>query len=196
MSVVDQEHWDRRFSQVEAVPRVVSVLTDNEYLLPAQGVALDLACGLGGNALWLAERGLSVEAWDCSTVALEKLNLAAEQQGLSITTRHADLEETALPCASFDLIVVSGFLSRSLCPAIAGALRPGGLLAYQTYTQFKPAEGLHGPRNPDYLLAPGELLQLFSGLSPCVYREEQGYGDLNRGLRNQAYLLACREDSP
>jgi len=192
MSTADQEHWDKRFSQVTAVPRVVGVLTDNEHLLPVQGVALDLACGLGGNALWLAERGLSVEAWDCSEVALAKLNLAVVKEGLSITTRHVDLENTALPQASFDLIVVSGFLSRSLCPAIAEALRPGGLLAYQTYTQFKPAEGLHSPRNRDYLLAPGELLQLFSDLKPCVYREEQGYGDLKQGLRNQAYLLACQ----
>jgi len=135
---------------------------------------------------------LAVEAWDCSSVALEKLETAATEQGLNITTRHADLEETTLPRAVFDLIVVSGFLSRALCPAIVAALRPGGLLAYQTYTQLKSVEGLHGPSNPDYLLAPGELLQLFSDLSPCVYREEQGYGDLELGLRNQAYLLACR----
>lgn len=192
MSVVDQEHWDRRFSQATAVPRVVSVLTDNEHLLPRQGVALDLACGLGGNALWLAERGLSVEAWDCSSVALEKLETAAKEKRLNITTRHADLEETPLPQAAFDLIVVSGFLSRSLCQDIVEALRPGGLLAYQTYTQFKPVEGLHGPGNPDYLLAQGELLQLFSDLNPCVYREEQGHGELEKGLRNQAYLLASR----
>jgi len=192
MSAIDQEHWDHRFSQATATPRPAKVLTDNEHLLPAQGLALDLACGLGGNVLWLAERGLSVEAWDCSSVALEKLDAAAKGKGLNIMTRHADLEETPLPQAAFDLIVVSGFLSRSLCPAIAEALRPGGLLAYQTYTQFKPAEGLQGPRNPDYLLAPGELLQLFGDLSPCVYREERGYGDLELGLRNQAYLLACR----
>jgi len=192
MSAADQEHWDRRFSQAEAVPRVVSVLTDNEHLLPVRGLALDLACGLGGNALWLAERGLSVEAWDCSSVALDKLEIAAKEQGLSIKACHADLEENPLPRAAFDFIVVSGFLSRALCPAIVDALRPGGLLAYQTYTRFKSVEGLQGPRNPDYLLAPGELLQIFSDLSPCVYREEQGYGDLELGLRNQAYLLACR----
>jgi len=194
MSAADQEHWDHRFSQITAVPRVVNVLTDNEHLLPKQGAALDLACGLGGNALWLAERGVSVEAWDCSSLALAKLRNAAKDKGLDITTRHTDLEETPLPRAAFDLIVVSGFLSRSLCPTIVEALRPGGLLAYQTYTQFKPAEGLHSPRNKDYLLAPGELLNLFDGLKPCVYREEGGYGDLQQGLRNQAYLLACLGD--
>ena len=192
MSAADQEHWDRRFSKAEATPRVVSVLTDNTHLLPTEGVALDLACGLGGNALWLAKRGLSVEAWDCSSVALERLDVTAMEQGLNITTRCVDLEETPLPNAAFDLIVVSGFLSRSLCSAIVKALCPGGLLAYQTYTQFKPAEGLHSPGNRDYLLAPGELLQLFSDLNPCIYREEQGHGDLEQGLRNQAYLLACR----
>lgn len=191
MSTADQQYWDSRFSQAAAIPRVVSVLTDNEHLLPVQGAALDLACGLGGNALWLAERGLTVQAWDCSAVALGKLDAVATKQNLTITTHHADLDETPLPRAVFDLIVVSGFLSRALCPAIVEALRPGGLLAYQTYTRFKPVEGLPGPNNPDYLLAPGELLQLFNQLSPCVYREERGYGDLELGLRNQAYLLAC-----
>jgi len=194
MSLTDQECWDRRYSGTNMPPHPARVLTDNHYLLPTRGQAVDLACGLGGNALWLAERGLSVEAWDCSPVALEKLEQIATEKNLSITTRVVNLDDTPLPQAAFDLIVVSGFLSRSLCPAIANALRPGGLLAYQTFTQAKPATDLGGPNNPRFLLAPGELLKLFSNLTPCVYREECGYGDLQEGLRNQAYLLACREE--
>jgi len=190
MSLADQQHWDRRYSNVNSSPQPAQVLTDNHNLLPTHGQALDLACGLGGNALWLAKRGLSVEAWDCSPVALEKLQRTASEQNLSISTHVVDLDDKLLPVAAFDLIVVSGFLSRVLCPAIAAALRPGGLLAYQTYTQAQPATNLKGPSNPKFLLAPGELLELFSNLSPCVYREESNYGDLQRGLRNQAYLLA------
>lgn len=194
MSLADQEHWNERFRQTDKTPVPARVLTDNQHLLSVTGKALDLACGLGGNALWLAEKGLCVEAWDCSTVALGRLAQRAAEKKLPVTTRQVDLDEDVLPETAFDLIVVSGFLSRPLCSAIAKALRPGGLLAYQTFTQAKPLANLHGPRNANYLLAPGELLRLFHGLSPCVYREENGYGDLQQGLRNQAYLLACRTE--
>lgn len=190
MSRNDTEHWNRRYENPTSIPSPAAVLTDNQHLLPTSGSALDLACGLGGNALWLAARGLTVNAWDCSSVALDKLQQNASMQSLDITTRVIDLNEEALPLEAFDLIVISGFLSRALCPSISAALRPGGLLAYQTFTQAKATAHLGGPSNPDYLLAEGELLSLFSGLTPCVYREEMDLGDLQQGLRNQAYLLA------
>ncbi len=192
MSLADQLRWDSRYKQATQAPAPAAVLTDNLHLLPTSGKALDLACGLGGNALWLAERGLTVEAWDCSAVALEKLQQMAGQRSLEITTRVADLDDTLPEAASFDLIVVSSFLNRTLCPAIANALRPGGILAYQTFTQAQAVSGLGGPSNPAFLLAPGELLCLFADLAPCVYREERDCGDLQQGLRNQAYLLATR----
>jgi len=192
MSFADQAHWDQRYTIINTSPHPARVLTDNQHLLPNRGQALDLACGLGGNALWLAERGLSVEAWDCSAVALDKLQKSATQRNLNITTRTVDLDEELLPQAAFDLIVVSGFLSRTLCPSISAALKPGGLLAYQTYTRERVDTFPAGPKNPDYLLAPGELLKLFPTLAPCVYREEGDLGDQQQGLRNYAYLLASQ----
>jgi len=190
MSFADQAHWDQRYTTINTAPHPARVLIDNQHLLPDSGQVLDLACGLGGNALWLAERGLSVDAWDCSSVALDKLQRSVSQRGLNIATRVVDFDEEPLPEAAFDLIVVSGFLSRKFCPDICRALRQGGLLAYQTYTQEKVDTAPSGPRNPNYLLAPGELLKLFPTLAPCVYREERDLGDLQQGLRNYAYLLA------
>ena len=69
---------------------------------------------------------------------------------------------------SFDAIVVARFLERALCPAIAAALRPGGVLFYQTFTA--------GLANPDYLLGPNELLALFPTLAVCSYREPSPVG--------------------
>ena len=59
-----QQKWDSIYHQAEGEPSIAEVLQHNHYLLPTEGVALDLACGRGGNALLMAERGLSVKAWD------------------------------------------------------------------------------------------------------------------------------------
>ena len=89
---------------------------------------------------------------------------------------------------SVDVLVVSFFLERELCPALFAAIKPGGLLFYQTYCQQKVTE--QGPTNPDYLLADNELLQLFPQMKVRVYREDALLGKHNAGLRNQALLVA------
>ncbi len=162
--------WDARYrdSHLNA-SSIAEVLRQNPQHLPTQGVALDLATGLGGNALFLAARGLVVHAWDISPVAIEKLNARAQQKGLVLHTQCRDCVAAPPPPSSYDVIVVSRFLERELCPAISDALKPGGLLFYQTYTQKKA--GSRGPGNPHFLLAEGELLQLFSELQPLSYHE-------------------------
>ncbi|MFU8833506.1 MAG: SAM-dependent methyltransferase, partial [Wenzhouxiangella sp.] len=67
----------------------------------------------------------------------------------------------------------------------------GGLLFYETFTREKVDDA--GPSNPDFLLAPNELLHLFSPLRLLAYREEGVVGDAGRGLRNVAYLVGRRE---
>jgi 2-polyprenyl-3-methyl-5-hydroxy-6-metoxy-1,4-benzoquinol methylase len=148
---------------------VADVLKVNQQLLPSSAKVLDIACGLGANALFLAARGLEVHAWDISAVASDKLNLTAQQQGLKLHTQCRDVVTQPPRPESFDLIVVCRFLERELCPAIAAALKPGGLLFYQTYT--RDSNRAEGPRNPQFLLAQGELLELFSGLEVELYQE-------------------------
>ncbi len=179
--------WDARYR--EAGSAVASeVLAENRHLLPAAGEALDLACGLGGNALLLARHGLRTTAWDLSPVAIERL--ASEAEGLPLRAEVRDVLAMPPAAARFDVIVVSRFLERDLCPALVAALRPGGLLFYQTFTRDKAVAG--GPSNPDFLLAENELLRLFGGLCLRVYREEGRLGDVTRGLRNEALLVAQR----
>jgi SAM-dependent methyltransferase len=185
-----QAKWDRiyRAAPPEAVPEPARVLAENLHLLPREGRALDLASGLGGNALALARRGLETYAHDISGEALVRLDALAARLGLAIATQVRDAGSRPPEAASFDVIVVSRFLDRSLAGALAAALRPDGLLFYQTYTAEKATAG--GPSNPAFLLRPNELLELFRGLRIVAYREEGRIGDTGQGFRDEALLVA------
>ena len=184
-----QAKWDNRYqATVSNNCEPAQVLSDYGHLLPAQGDALDLACGLGGNTLFLAKAGLRTKAWDISPVAIGRLEQMVRQQGLTVEALVRDVVARPPEPDSFDVIVVSYFLERDLMPAICAALRPGGLLFYQTFTRDKVTD--RGPKNPDYLLAENELLRLCQGMRIRVYREEGCLGDVATGLRNEALLVA------
>ncbi|QIT55487.1 class I SAM-dependent methyltransferase [Aquisalimonas sp. 2447] len=186
--------WDRRYQGVTPRDRrAAEVLVENTHLLPHQGEALDLAAGVAANAFVLARLGMAAEAWDQSATATQIVAAHARETGLGVVARNRDVVAQPPAARSFDVIVVSAFLNRDLCGAIADALRPGGLLFYQTYCQTRVTQS--GPSNPDFLLADGELLQLFAGLAPVVYREEQCLGDPFRGFRDRAMLVARQPES-
>lgn len=182
-----QAKWDSIYAANEQTVGVSELLSDNRHLLPANGRALDLACGLGGNALFLAEQGLKVDAWDISQLALSRLQAKAEQRQLPIAARQIFIGPFSLPKDYYDVIVISRFLDRSLCNAIMAALKTEGLLFYQTFTRNKLDQ--HGPGNPDYLLDCNELLQLFSPLTLVFYQEFARIGDLRHGNRNEACYI-------
>lgn len=181
--------WDSRHADPDKQPEAAQVLRQNLHLLPRQGRALDLACGLGGNALLLAEQGLQVTAWDISPVAIERLTGVAQNKGLAnLSAEVRDIEERPPSPGSFDLIVVSYYLERRLTQNLIDALKPGGLLFYQTFTRV--AVSSEGPSNPDFRLGDNELLQLFSPLQLRFYREENRLGDQSLGDRDIAMLVA------
>lgn len=189
MSEDIREKWDSKYREAGAEQGVaVEVLTENLHLLPRQGKALELACGLGANALLLSAHGLETHAWDLSAVAIERLKVIAGGRGLRLQGEARDVMQNPPPPDSFDVIVVSYFLDRALIPHIQKALRPDGLLFYQTFTRTRVSDA--GPQNPDFRLADNELLQLFSAMRILVYREEGRVGDLQRGLRDEAYIVA------
>jgi len=180
--------WNHIYSQPDqASYKAVEVLTENDFLLPTTGIALDLASGLGANAIFLAEHGLAVTAWDISLVAIEKLTTYAARQGLNINACQQKIVANSFTECSFDVIVVSRFLDRTLSDAIIGALKPDGLLFYQTFTREKISQ--KPPNNPDYLLDCSELLELFSPLRVIFYRENALIGEQQRGLRNEAQFV-------
>ena len=188
----DQEKWDQRYThstpQTDFTPALV--LSQNVHLLPKTGVALDLACGTGANALLLARHGLSTQAWDFSEVALEVLTTQAHRSNLHITTEVRDVAQHPPDAESFDVMVVSRFLDRSIIERQIHALRPNGLIYYQTF--IKEKDPSVGPSNAQFLLAENELLSLFSGLRIIVYREEARVVNLEAGFRNEAMIIAQR----
>ncbi|WP_347988277.1 methyltransferase domain-containing protein [Methylomonas sp. AM2-LC] len=184
-----QAKWDKHYAkQTQYNDNGVSVvLTDHQFLLPRQGKALDLACGTGGNALFLAETGLAVDAWDISAIALNILQSEAQNRLLNINTRQCLITSEILCSERYDVIVISRFLDRALCNAIMAALNVDGLLFYQTFNCSKLDE--KGPNNPDYLLASNELLRLFAPLTLIFYQEYARTGNLQCGNRNMAYFI-------
>lgn len=180
--------WDAIYSaRSEDSETAATVLANQLFLLPKTGVALDLACGLAGNAFLLAESGLDTHAWDISAVAIEKVKRQAQKKGLKITARQVDIQATLLPENSFEVIVISRFLDRSLSHGIMAALKPNGLLFYQTYTRQKITDS--PPHNPDFLLAENELLRLFAPLKMLFYQEYGRVGKIEYGERNEALYI-------
>ncbi len=157
-------------------------LTGNRRFLPADGDSLDLACGSGRHAIWLAEQGFRTLAVDRDAAAIGTLSEEAARRGLSIRTAVIDLENGRpfLAPDSFDLIVVVHYLHRPLVPSIVKALRRGGVLVYETFTRAQAARGK--PTNPAFLLEPGELPKLVQPLEVLASREGDFEGRMVAGI--------------
>jgi len=185
-----QHKWNNIYQQQDiSSAQASNVLNLYSHLLPQQGKALDLACGLGGNAFLLAKQGLDVDAWDISNHVIEEINKNIPK-GTSINALAIDISQATLPANHYDIITVSRFLDRQLIPQLIRALKPKGLIFYQTFTLEKAQAS--GPTNPEFLLQKGELLSLFSSLNLIAYHEEGCLGNISKGIRNEALLVAQR----
>jgi tellurite methyltransferase len=198
MAEADRERWNRRYTErYEARDyafRPTSWLPEIEtWLRPPRpdARALDLACGGGRNAIWLAERGWTVDAWDLSDVGLAILARELDQRAaratpLEIYPQQVDLDAATLPTATYDLVLNLLFLDRRLWPSLVTALRPGGLLAFETFVDLPAPAGRRSDVGPEHLLQPGELRAAFEalGLETVEYAED--------GPRGTARLLARR----
>jgi 2-polyprenyl-3-methyl-5-hydroxy-6-metoxy-1,4-benzoquinol methylase len=187
-----KEKWNERYSAAQDELHAAQVLRENLHLLPERGRALDLACGLGANAILLAKQGLQVDAWDIADVAVASLQETALKQQLSIQAEVRDVEAYPPDPGTFDVIVVSYFLARGIIPALIQALAPGGLIYYQTFTRQRVSD--RGPQQTKFRLAEQELLQLFSGLQVVFYREEGRIGDVQKGCRDEAMYIGRKPD--
>jgi len=136
--------------------------------IPVGGRVLDVACGGGRHARYLAGLGHRVEAVDHDAQALSGL---AGVTG--VHARVADLEGAAWPYADgeFDAVVVTNYLHRPLFASLLAALAPGGALIYETFALGNERYGR--PRNPDFLLQPGELLRVAHGRLEVIAYENR-----------------------
>jgi SAM-dependent methyltransferase len=126
--------------------------------------------GEGRNAIYLAQNGFQVEGVDISAGAVEKALGAARAAGVTIEARVADLEGGyEIKREAYDVIICFNYLQRSLIPQIKGGLKKGGVVVYETFTLAQRQFGR--PRNPDFLLEPGELRRMFEDFECLRYRE-------------------------
>lgn len=140
-----------------------------------------------GSLQLLAKQGLTTQAWDISSIAMQHLQQQADAHALAIKTFTREITPQSFSVNSFDVIVVSRFLDRSICNAIIDSLKIGRLLFYQTYMQLKTDE--LESNNPRFLVAENELLALLSSLKQVYYRENGTLGKVRQGLRNEAQFI-------
>lgn len=154
----DRKRWDERHTASRGLP----IAAPDSFVVSALDAigdaksALDLACGTGRHALFLAERGHRMEAWDVSPIALGILGERAVARGLRVETREVDLMSEPGPDPRFDLVLCVDFLSRPLFRSLHGLLNKGGSAIVTTFTLDFP-----GPHpSPRFRLARGELESL------------------------------------
>lgn len=161
----DRIEWNRKY-RCESFSGQPAAIVAHHAHRATVGRALDVACGNGRNACYLARLGFTVDAVD---IALEGLKrFACRPAGIQRIC--ADLDDFVIPPGRYRLIVNTRFLSRRLFPALQEGLCPGGLLVFESY-RTAPAGKSCGLHRREHLLNPDELRQAFSRLRIIVYRE-------------------------
>jgi len=133
--------------------------------------ALDIACGSGRDAVFLALSGFDVEAWDNLPDALSMAGELARRNGVAIRAAQRDVEsDPAIGTDQFDLVCCFNFLHRPLMSHIAAAIRSGGLVVYETFVEPQ-RETFGKPSRASHVLATGELVRAFADWEILVSRE-------------------------
>lgn len=186
--------WDARWAAGDWIDadRPAAILAEAAKWLGPPGTALDLACGAGRNALFLAERGWSVLGIDLSREGLRRLARRARARDLRVQPVLADVERFGVAPASVDLVVNTHFLLRSAFPLIRDALRPGGLLLFETFSVHE-IEELGGDVRRAYALERGELRRRFADFDVLLCQE--GVFEREEGERGLARLVARKPGS-
>jgi SAM-dependent methyltransferase len=137
------------------------------HLVPARGRVLDVACGHGRHAYWFHQRNHPLTLVDRSQEAIESIAIPAETCEAVV----ADIENGPWPFAGrqFDAVVVTNYLWRPLLPTLLASLAPGGVLIYETFAQGNETVGK--PSRPDFLLRPGELLEVCRSLRVVAFED-------------------------
>jgi tellurite methyltransferase len=182
--------WDERYGlgerakeDLDAAPNPLRVETAGKI---PPGKALDVACGAGRNALWLAEHGWKVTAVDGAPNGIEILRRRASERGLIVDTRIADLEkgEYRIEESSWDLIAMCFYLQTSLFERAKRGVRPGGIVLAIVHI----AEPGHEPT--EHQLRPGELEKYFTGWE--ILHRHEGKPNDQAHKRISAELVARR----
>jgi SAM-dependent methyltransferase len=173
MAEGDRRRWDERYAAQGLPVRAVEppdFLARHADLFPTAGRALDLACGQGLGAVWLARRGLDVWGFDVSAVAIGQAREVARLAGVGERCHFDvfDLDDGLPAGAPVDVILCHKFRDRRLDQAIIERLAPGGLLAIAALSEVGAAPG-------PFRAAPGELPAAFAELNLVAAGEGRGH---------------------
>lgn len=187
----DRTRWDARYRDGDWTDerRPARIVEDARAWLPSEGLALDVACGAGRNALFLAERGLRVLGVDLSQEGLRLMERRARARSLPVQGVLADLARFSLRPGRFDVVVNTHFLLREALPLIRDALAPGGLLVFETY-HVDELDVLGGDIRRAFALERGELRRAFPDLEVLLY--EEGVFEREEGERGLARMVGRR----
>ena len=176
---MDRSDWNARYAAVDLVwGAEPNRFVEQELKGRApEGRALDLACGEGRNAIWLAEQGWHVTAVDLSDVAIERGRKLAEDRGVDVEWLCEDLASWTPPAGAFQLVVIAylqipGDAMRAVLAHVASALAPAGDLMMIGHARQNLAEGVGGPRDPALLWSPEEIDDVLSAHGLTVERCE------------------------
>lgn len=175
---------------VQEQPSQARTAREHEHMRPR---ALDLACGAGRHALYLAAYGFRVTAVDASRVGVRLMLARASERGLELDARVADLErgEFRIEREAYDIICDFYYLQRDLFAAARAGLLRGGLFAAAIHLTDERPEVR--PMNPDFLLRPGELAAEFRGWHILHYHEtDERDRDPGDHTRRTAEIIARR----
>jgi SAM-dependent methyltransferase len=190
----ERDKWDERYRSgaYEERPHPTALLSDWLPRLP-RGAALDVACGAGRNAVFLAANGYAVTAVDISAVGIERGRRRANEQQLAVDWLCGDLDEPgvpALPAVRYDLIVWVRYIQRALMPHLISRLAPGGVLLCEQHLATSAA--VAGPSNPSFRLQPGELRASAAGLQALLDHEGQVIDPDGRSVMLAQLVAAAR----
>jgi tellurite methyltransferase len=191
----ERDKWNARYAAGAYATRdhATRLLVD---WLPrlAKGRALDVACGAGRNARFLAAHGFLTDGVDISEVALTRAAQSSQAQALAVRWIRADLEARPLPFAecTYDLIVCVRYVNTALYPSLIELLAPGGFLVAEQH--LRTDAEVAGPRNAEYRFAPGALRKYMAGLD--IVFEFEGLTDDPDGRRAALAQVIGRRSAP
>jgi SAM-dependent methyltransferase len=184
----EADHWNEKYQRESELwlgmePRQLLVSFIDS--LPTAGLALDAACGVGINAIYLAGHGLRVIGFDISEYALQLARLKVKHAGLPVEFSVIDLGNLWLPERYLDVITNFHYLERGAIPVFQQALKPGGLILFDTFMATSTTFD-----TPGYYLYPGELRGLFDEFEIIHYEEFTRQPSRRHGERGAAQIVA------
>ena len=178
LAAMDSESWNRRYAGGELVWTSAAnrFLVEETATLPP-GQALDVACGEGRNAVWLAERGWQVTGVDFSEVGLEKAGGLASARGVQAQWVIADLLEYTPEPRRFDLVLVfylqvPADQRRAIVRTVAEAVAPGGMFLLVAHDSSNLEHGHGGPQDPAVLYTASDVVADLDGRGLLIERAE------------------------